>query len=284
MSELSDSSNESTVHMLNRAVARAVCAAMTERNIPLVRFPAVEDLHTNSVKLAGKRLRPFFETSRLKNWFENYLLAQAMRIAADVAFMGGLFGRTALKILEIGGMPFLFTEAISSLFSQHEIHSIDIEPSRVFLSDEFRFRIIKNDIEQDSLLTQNFQSFDLIVFHEIFEHLRLNPVRTLKNIRRYLKPGGIISLTTPNLCSSHKLRALVESGQAGPSFGQYRKLEYLGHMGHAREYSILQTVDALSLSGFSSMKMIFRGSDDEFGHYDGLGRYLAPLTHIIAVS
>ena len=41
-------------------------------------------------------------------------------------------------------------------------------------------------------------SFDLILFTEIIEHLTFNPVDMWKGIYRILKPGGKIIVTTPN--------------------------------------------------------------------------------------
>lgn len=41
-------------------------------------------------------------------------------------------------------------------------------------------------------------SFDLILFTEIIEHLTFNPVDMWKNMYRILKPGGKIIVTTPN--------------------------------------------------------------------------------------
>ena len=41
-------------------------------------------------------------------------------------------------------------------------------------------------------------SFDLILFTEIIEHITFNPVSMWKEIYRVLKPGGRIIITTPN--------------------------------------------------------------------------------------
>jgi SAM-dependent methyltransferase len=159
---------------------------------------------------------------------------------------------------------------------------VDIDPGRIALPNNFNFIIVKYDIESDHLPTRYSEAFDTIIFHEVFEHMRLNPFQLLKDLRACLKPGGILSTTTPNLHSGSQLRGLVEWGQAGPSFEEYHKLEGVGHMGHAREYSLLEMIRLLTAAGFSDMTMILRGSDRELNRYNGLGRYLLPMTHIVA--
>ena len=42
------------------------------------------------------------------------------------------------------------------------------------------------------------QSFEAVLFGEVFEHLLNHPVGLLIQIRRVLKPGGVLLLTTPN--------------------------------------------------------------------------------------
>jgi SAM-dependent methyltransferase len=46
------------------------------------------------------------------------------------------------------------------------------------------------------------ESFDLMVMDSVIEHLP-NPVEMLRDLRRFLKPGGTIVLLTPNMESGH---------------------------------------------------------------------------------
>ena len=42
-------------------------------------------------------------------------------------------------------------------------------------------------------------SYDLIIFGEVFEHLRISPLRALCLLNKALRPGGQLLLTTPNI-------------------------------------------------------------------------------------
>ena len=41
-------------------------------------------------------------------------------------------------------------------------------------------------------------SFDAVLFGEVFEHILNHPIGLLREVRRLLKPGGVMILTTPN--------------------------------------------------------------------------------------
>lgn len=53
------------------------------------------------------------------------------------------------------------------------------------------------------------KKFDLVLFSETLEHLRINPYFVLQNISKIIKKGGRLILTVPNnLKLSNRLRAL----------------------------------------------------------------------------
>jgi SAM-dependent methyltransferase len=104
-------------------------------------------------------------------------------------------------------------------------------------------------------------------FNELFEHLRINPVFTLGEVHRVLKPNGILLLSTPNLRSLKGLVNFLFKNKAysclGSIYDEYKKLEHLGHMGHVREYTTREMSEFLYRSGFRLQTIVFRGRDDQ---------------------
>ena len=54
-------------------------------------------------------------------------------------------------------------------------------------------------------------SFDLILFSEIMEHITFNPILFWKRCYALLKPGGIIYVTTPNSTTLWKMSSVIKN-------------------------------------------------------------------------
>lgn len=79
-------------------------------------------------------------------------------------------------------------------------------------------------------------SFDAVVMTEVYEHLRDYPVRSLEEVRRILKPGGRLYLTTPNAAYvMNRLRAV--RGEAATASSLEDWIGGVPHARHAREYT-----------------------------------------------
>jgi SAM-dependent methyltransferase len=271
-----------TVRQLGIAVARNVSLMVAQSGITCIRLPQVRERHTEMVASAITRLRPIFQSTSLGEWFTNYAARQAPRITQDIAYVDEFLKGDVKSVLEIGGIPYVFTEALSSSGYPSEVRSMDIDPGRIALPEGFNFKTIKYNVETNHLAADYSNAFDTIFLHEVFEHMRLNPFQLLRDIRACLKPGGTLSITTPNLHAGFRLAWLVKEGWAGPSYEEYTRLTEIGHMGHAREYSLLEMIRWLGAAGYSDIKLIMRGSERQLNLYRGLGRYLLPLTHLVA--
>jgi SAM-dependent methyltransferase len=160
------------------------------------------------------------------------------------------------SILEVGGHPFHFTYFLSKL--DYSVVSLDIDPSRAKpLIDKNDLNVIKCNVETEKLPFDD-ETFQMVLFNEIFEHLRINPIDTLEEVNRILKPGGIMMLTTPNLYALHTIvNYLIGRGIRKP-YNQFKSLKTLGHMGHIREYSVNEVKIFLENTGFEVVDIKYR--------------------------
>lgn len=178
------------------------------------------------------------------------------------------------KMLEIGANPYHITFCLKQM--EYDITGVDINPNlfQKFI-DHYDLVIKKADIEKEKL-PFNENSFDFIIFNEVFEHLRINPIFTLQEINRVLKPGGILFLTTPNLYAIHKVLMFNLGKSFNDAYDEFNKLNVYGYMGHIREYSVSEVRKFLEKSGFKIKKIIYR-NDYSFFNYPGVKNILLRL-------
>ena len=182
----------------------------------------------------------------IANWWINQLHTCKNRYFEALSFLE----RNVIegKILEIGSVPGHFTVLLNRL--GYDVRGVDIDPTRVKLFwDKYDIMVDKVDIEQESLPFPS-DSFDVVLFMDILEHLRLNPLHALREVYRVLKPSGRIILSTPNITLIHRLIFLFGRSYQGNPVIEFKKLEWLGHMGHIRLYSLDEVKAFLEYVGF----------------------------------
>ncbi len=201
----------------------------------------------------------------LLSWYKAFSCSQANRLASDLAIIQKYVSMNA-NLLEIGSIPLILTAALKQL-GYTKLQGMDIDPSRFTSAiKRFSLKVQKCDIEKQSFPLDN-DLFEAIIFNELFEHLRINPIVTFREIYRVLRTNGILLLSTPNLRSLKRIINFIIYNHTGPIlknppgiYEEYIKLEEIQHMGHARVYTSQEVIQFLEKMGFHIEAIIYRGS------------------------
>jgi len=200
----------------------------------------------------------------LSAWSKNYFNeGNKKRYINDIALIKEYY--SSGEILEIGAAPFHLTYLLKR--SGYSVTGIDINPQRQssFIKDT-KLNIVKSNIENEPLPFED-NSFKYIIFNEIFEHLRINPIGTLREINRVLHPDGIFVISTPNLYGFRNVvNFLLGKGFDNP-YEEFLKIETIKHMGHVRIYSVKQLKEFLLNTGYNPIKTQIKTFDSYKGFW-----------------
>jgi SAM-dependent methyltransferase len=211
-----------------------------------------------AIEACARKLVP--KDAALLAWHKDYLDNHKVRLAHDLDIIDREIPRSK-HILEFGSIPLVLTAALKQ-YGYH-IVGCDIAPERYASTIRSTgLNVTKCNIETETLPFAD-NSFDAAVFNELFEHLRINPIFTLSEVLRIMKPNGILTLSTPNLKSLDGIRNFLLKDRAyscsANMHAEYSKLGTIGHMGHVREYTPSEVVEFLQTMGFEVTAIIYRG-------------------------
>lgn len=199
--------------------------------------------------------------TRRDHFLVEYLKYHHQRLALDYEWLTQNVSSHS-KILEIGGFPFFLSSAL--VRSGMSLEVIDLMSDlAAHVVDNKGIVVTPCDIEREPLPYDD-GTFDEIVFNEVFEHLRINPIRTLREVFRVLRPGGRLWLSTPNMGSLKGIANLILKNEAWSVVGsgvfeQYAHIETHGWMGHVREYTSKEVSQFLKRIGFDISEIAYRG-------------------------
>lgn len=139
------------------------------------------------------------------------------------------------KVLDVGCGSGVMASRLRDL--GHEVHGLDVSRNAI---EKLAARGIPGSVcDLESVLPFPDQSFDAVWCTEVIEHLT-TPARLLGEIRRILRPGGRLALSTPN--SAHIAYRLLHLGG--------RTCSELQHPEHLRFFSRSSLQKLLVESGF----------------------------------
>lgn len=107
---------------------------------------------------------------------------------------------------------------------------------------DFEYHVV--NVERDRFPFDDDQ-FDVVVFCEVIEHLLTDPVAALLEVKRVLRPGGRLVLSTPNVARLENVARLVAGANMYDPYSGY------GPYGrHNREFSRHEIHRLLEFTGF----------------------------------
>ena len=163
------------------------------------------------------------------------------------------------RLLEIGANPYFTTLLLRRFRPAMELSLVNYfggEPYRgkqtiTFSgfdgSDESFVAEFDNVNIETSELPYPDAHFDHVLFCEVLEHMTNDPLRAVLELKRVMKPGGVMVLTTPNAARLENAVAFLEGRNIYDPFSAY------GPYGrHNREYTRHELHQLMAHAGFTA--------------------------------
>lgn len=112
-------------------------------------------------------------------------------------------------------------------------------------------------------------TFDCVLACEIFEHFLHDPMHMLAEANRVLDTGGYLILTTPNAASATAVARSLEMSGNPQFYSQYpdpRRTYAESEVGHMREYTPSELVQALHAAGFEIEHLFTKAAPEYRSH------------------
>lgn len=242
--------------------------------------PAIQQLGFDDPDAVKAELARWVLEDDTFNEFGRYLEQDFLRFVYTAYLVPNNKGH----LLELGACPY-FTTRLLKWFRNYELELANYPGSpdgkenlhRTFRKgdnqqEEFTFKAF--NVEHDAFPYES-GYFDVVLFCEILEHLIHDPVHTIYEMNRVLKPHGILILTTPNVNRFENFRKLLLGENI---YDQYSGYGPYGR--HNREYTLGEVQHLLTLHGFE-IEMCFTADVKPYlrdRKHDALDRLLKMAT------
>jgi 2-polyprenyl-3-methyl-5-hydroxy-6-metoxy-1,4-benzoquinol methylase len=213
----------------------------------------LDEVHAE-LTATGPDIVQYFETSRPRY---EYTLSLAL-------------GQNGGNVLDLGCSPGHLAMALVK--AGFEVQGVDLNP--VWLAKYApgwprRLRITHTNIEQAPLPFAS-ESFDLVIFTEVLEHIAItDPAVILGEIRRVLRPGGRMLLSTPNVANLSNVVAFIR----GENVFWPPEMFYGSVDRHNREYTPSELLRLVEKVGFAEHALGYMNTWSNWNHTT------APLFH-----
>lgn len=192
-------------------------------------------------------------SSKFRDYNINYFSKQKARYHHVLDLVGKYSSRGAT--LELGSFPFHLTLALKK--AGYLIDAVDIDPERAAeFVEKHHLLVEKRNFEIEGLGDHR-KEYDLILLLEVYEHLRIDPLNTLSQIRDALSENGIFVISVPNMYSIFNVINFLRGRGFDDPYNEFNKIKKYGHMGHVREYSSRDMLKILTNTGFEPIETVF---------------------------
>lgn len=212
--------------------------------------------------ISEKELYEFVTSVRVADAPEQEMFAYGSHDFRRFVYTLGLVNGLEGKCLELGANPYFTTMLLerytglelslanyfgpfpSGLHTQNVTYTSASNGPRVTKSFSYQHFNVENDPFPYADC-----EFDIVIFAEIIEHLLNDPCKVIREIKRVLKPGGTLIVTTPNVARLENIARLISGENIYDPYSGY------GPYGrHNREYTCRELMTLLQFEGFDVKK------------------------------
>ena len=169
------------------------------------------------------------------------------------------------RVLDVGCSSGYLARPLSEL--GNTIVGLELDPDAAYAAEAYCERVLVGDVETMELPLEP-ASFDIVLCGDVVEHLR-DPVAALARLRPFLRPGGRLVVSTPNV-ANWAVRLSLLAGR-----WRYTERGILDRT-HTHLFTRSTLREALERSGYEVLRIDFSapvpgGSDrlDGIGHAVG---------------